>query len=78
MGLKWTNQTGSVKNNGRIEEFNLKIKTTGANFKDYKYDVIEKYQIYLENELIKSLSRKFELNFDKEEFSKLLKEIKKQ
>ncbi|MBL0326472.1 MAG: peptidylprolyl isomerase [Cytophagaceae bacterium] len=78
MGLKWGNQSGSIKNNGRVEEFTLKVKATGANFKDYRYDVIEKYQIYLENDLLKTLSRKFELNFDKKEFSKLLEEIKKQ
>lgn len=56
------------KNNGRVEEFTLKVKATGVNFKDYRYDVIEKYQIYLENDLIKTLSRKFELNFDKKNF----------
>jgi peptidyl-prolyl cis-trans isomerase SurA len=76
LGLKWQNQTGVVEIAGRIEEFSLKIKKATKSFKDYKYEVIEKYQDYLTQELTKSLAQKYKVNFDKAELNKIVEAVK--
>lgn len=76
MGLKWQAQNGILEIAGRTEEFSLKIKKTTKTFKDYKYEVIEKYQDFLSQELSKSLAEKYRLNFDKTELIKIIEVVK--
>jgi peptidyl-prolyl cis-trans isomerase SurA len=76
LGLKWQNQTGVLEIEGRTEEFSLKIKKTTKSFKDYTYEVIEKYQDYLSQELTKNLAQKYNLNFEKAELNKILEAVK--
>lgn len=76
LGLKWQNQTGVMEISGRIEEFSLKIKKATKSFKDYKYEVIEKYQDYLSRELTKNLAQKYGLIFDAAELNNILEAVK--
>jgi peptidyl-prolyl cis-trans isomerase SurA len=76
MGLKWASQTGLIEIGGRIEEFALKPKKMTWSFKDYKYQVIDKYQEYLSQELTKYLAQKYKINFDITELNKIVKEVK--
>ena len=76
MGLKWQSQTGIIQIESRTEEFSLKIKNTTKSFKDYKFDVIQKYQLFLSKELIESLAKKYNLGIDKTELVKLIEEVK--
>lgn len=77
MGLKWENQKGTVENNGKPEEFSLSIKKTNRTFKEAKYDVINKYQLYLKNQLYASVDKKFKSEYSKQELSKEIEKLKK-
>lgn len=76
MGLKWEPQTGIIVIEGRIEEFALRPKKVTKSFKDYKYQVIEKYQEYLSQELTKNLAQKYKISIDQTELNKIVEEVK--
>ena len=75
-GLNWATQNGVLKNGIRIEEYSLKLKKNTRNFKDYKFDVVNKYQKYLEQELVTKLIKKYQANFDVNELNKIVEEVK--
>lgn len=74
--LKWESQTGTVIIDGRIEEFSLRIKKASRSFNDYKYQVIDKYQAYLSEELTKHLAKKYKISVDNTELNKIIEEVK--
>ncbi len=74
--LKWESQTGIVAIDGRIEEFSLRIKKPSRSFSDYKYQVVDKYQEYLSNELTKNLAKKYKISVDNTELNKIIEEVK--
>ncbi|OYU65009.1 MAG: hypothetical protein CFE22_15795 [Cytophagaceae bacterium BCCC1] len=74
--LKWESQTGIVAIDGRIEEFSLRIKKASRSFNDYKYQVIDKYQAYLSEELTKHLAKKYKISVDNTELNKIIEEVK--
>jgi peptidyl-prolyl cis-trans isomerase SurA len=74
--LKWESQTGIVAIDGRIEEFSLRIKKASRSFNDYKYQVIDKYQAYLTEELTKHLAKKYKISVDNTELNKIIEEVK--
>ena len=74
--LKWESQTGIVMIGGRIEEFSLRIKKPSRSFSDYKYQVIDKYQEYLSQELTKNLAKKYKISVDNTELNKIIEEVK--
>jgi peptidyl-prolyl cis-trans isomerase SurA len=75
-GLKWQNVTDVQKTGGRIEEISLNIKIHQKGYKDFKYQIIEKYQQYLKHTLEQQLIKKYQVSIDKIELNKLIEEVK--
>ena len=76
IGLKWENHTGVQKIGTRLEEFSLKTKNYQKGYKDFKYQIIEKYQEYLSQTLEQQLMKKYQVSLDKAELNKLIEEVK--
>ncbi|MCP9766980.1 hypothetical protein EGI22_03600 [Lacihabitans sp. LS3-19] len=76
IGQKWENHTGIQKIGNRLEEFSLRTNNYQKSFKDYKYQVIEKYQEYLSQSLEIKLMAKYRVSLDKAELNKLIEEVK--
>lgn len=77
MKTSWGNKSGIIRLDGRVEEYTLKIRKTKGTYKDYKTDVIIKYQESLKDELQKKLADKFKLNYNSAEVNEIINDLKK-
>lgn len=77
MKTSWGNKSGTIRLDGRVEDYILKIKKINGTYKDYKTDVIQKYQEFLKDELQKKLADKFRLNYNSSELNEIINELKK-
>lgn len=77
MKTSWGNKSGIIRLDGRVEEYTLKIKKINGTYKDYKTDVIQKYQEFLKDELQKKLVDKFKLNYNSAELNEIINDLKK-
>lgn len=77
MKTSWGNKSGTIRLDGRVEDYTLKIKKTNGTYKDYKTDVIQKYQESLKDELQKKLAEKFRLNYNSAELNEIINDLKK-
>lgn len=77
MKTSWGNKSGMIRLDGRVEEYTLKIRKIKGTYKDYKTDVIIKYQESLKDELQKKLAEKFRLNYNSAELNEIINDLKK-
>lgn len=73
----WGNKSGTIRLDGRVEDYTLKIKKINGTYKDYKTDVIQKYQEFLKDELQKKLVDKFKLDYNSAELNEIINDLKK-
>lgn len=77
MKTSWGNKSGTIRLDGRVEDYTLRIKKINGTYKDYKTDVIQKYQEFLKDELQKKLADKFKLNYNSAELNEIINDLKK-
>ncbi len=77
MNTAWESKSGIIRLDGRVEEYTLKTKKIKGTYKDYKTEVIRKYQETLEDELMKKLSDKFKLQYNATELNRIINDLKK-
>ncbi len=77
MKTSWGSKSGTIRLDGRVEEYTLKTRKTKGTYKDYKTDVIQKYQEFLKDDLQKKLADKFKLNYNAEELNDIINDLKK-
>jgi peptidyl-prolyl cis-trans isomerase SurA len=77
MNTSWGNKSGTIRLDGRVEEYTLKTKKIKGNYKDSKPEVIQKYQEALEKEWVQKLSSKFNLKYNPEELKSIINDLKK-
>jgi len=77
MKTSWGNKSGIIRLDGRVEEYTLKTRKVRGTYKDYKTDVIRKYQDSLKDELQKKLADKFKLNYNSSELNEIINDLKK-
>lgn len=77
MKTSWGSKSGTIRLDGRVEEYTLKTRKTKGTYKDYKTDVIQKYQEFLKDDLQKKLADKFKLNYNAEELNEIINDLKK-
>jgi peptidyl-prolyl cis-trans isomerase SurA len=72
-GRKWEAQDGYRVIDGVPEEFSLKVTKQKPNFKDVKFEVINRYKDSLEKNLYKNIAKKYPLKLEKTEILKIIK-----
>lgn len=77
MKTSWGNKSGTVRLDGRVEEYTLRTKKLKGNYKDSRPEVIRLYQEALNKEMIQKLSTKFNLKYDPEELNAIINDLKK-
>jgi len=77
MKTTWGNKSGIMRLDGKVEEYTLKTRKVKGTYKDYKADVIQKYQEFLKDDLQKKLSEKFKLNYNAGELNEIVNDLKK-
>lgn len=77
MNTAWGNKTGTVRVDGKIEEYILKVKKIKGTYLDAKTDVIIKYQEYLKDDLVKKLRAKYNVSYNSSEINTIINDLKR-